>query len=166
MTHLTAVDILRVLIRERCRRSFVMPNFTPHGWFECDLWQVTKAGYGVEYEVKVSRSDFKADFEKQSWIYFEGRRHPRVKHHDLRDRLPHAPTRFFFVCPAGLLTLEEIPEWTGLIEIHKSERGYVSERLAKAAPKLHTVKVEPFAMERARLNAYYRYIQVAMSRPK
>lgn len=143
-----------------------MPNFTPCGWFECDLWEVTKNGYGVEYEVKVSRSDFKADFAKQSWVRVDGRRQPRVKHHDLRDRQPHAPSRYFFVCPAGLLTPEEMPAWTGLIEIHKSDRGYVSERLAKAAPKLHSVKVEPPVIERARLNAYHRYIQIALSRSK
>jgi hypothetical protein len=166
METITAVEILKRLIFKRSRRSFVMPNFTPCGWFECDLWEVTKPGYGVEYEVKVSRGDFFADASKQCWVRVDGKRQPRVKHYDLRDRLPHAPSRFYFVVPAGLVRLDEIPEWAGLIEIDRTDRGHVSERLAKAAPKLHGKKVDPSVIERAKVNAYYRYIQVALARAK
>lgn len=54
----------------------------------------------------------------------------------------------------------------GLIEVDRTDRGHVSERLAKAAPKLHGKKVDPSVIKRAKINAYYRYIQVALARAK
>lgn len=40
------------------------PNYTPDGWWECDVWAVTRAGYGIEYEIKLSVHDFRADKQK------------------------------------------------------------------------------------------------------
>lgn len=51
------------------RYQVVMPNYTPAGWWECDVWGVTKAGYGVEWEVKLTVSDFRKDAEKKHDAY-------------------------------------------------------------------------------------------------
>lgn len=45
-------------------RSFVIPNYTPSGWFESDIFELTKSGYFREYEIKMSLSDFRADAVK------------------------------------------------------------------------------------------------------
>ncbi len=41
------------------------PNRTWEKLHECDILKVTKAGYATEYEIKISKSDFKADFKKK-----------------------------------------------------------------------------------------------------
>ena len=73
MTNLNAWTIQKTLMRERFRRSFVLPNYTPHAWWESDVFEITAAGYFVEYEVKISVSDFKADAKKRDdgWCYDE-----------------------------------------------------------------------------------------------
>lgn len=42
----------------------IVPGYTPAGWWENDLFRLTKAGYWYEYEFKSSFRDFKKDFEK------------------------------------------------------------------------------------------------------
>jgi len=47
------------------RKNLIVPNvswgFNIH---ECDLLIVRKSGYAIEVEIKISKSDFKADFKK------------------------------------------------------------------------------------------------------
>ena len=61
----------------------VLPNFTPNGWFECDIWVLTKSGYGREYEIKLTVSDFKADAKKMfsgiGDLYINGKKQDTVE---------------------------------------------------------------------------------------
>ncbi len=41
------------------------PNRTYDELHECDILKVTLSGYATEYEIKISKSDFKADFKKK-----------------------------------------------------------------------------------------------------
>jgi hypothetical protein len=45
-------------------------NIYVHGW-EADHFSVTSTGYSYEIEIKVSRSDFKADFKKPKHLFFK-----------------------------------------------------------------------------------------------
>lgn len=86
-------------------------------YWECDLFIVTKSGYGVEFEIKLSRSDFKKDFTK------------KMKHDTLstgkcikefwggekKEITLDRPNRFYYVCPEGLIKPDEVPEYAGLI---------------------------------------------------
>lgn len=84
--------------------------------FECDFARITHAGYLYEYEIKVSRPDFLADFKKR-W----GR--GQTKHEMIqggRSPLKH----FSFVSPKGLLKPEDIPDLYGWYEIEKAENHY------------------------------------------
>lgn len=44
--------------------DLIIPNFYLNSPFEMDVCKITKAGIVYEYEIKISRSDFKNDFKK------------------------------------------------------------------------------------------------------
>lgn len=80
----------------------IFPNTYLNG-FEADIFHVTKAEYLYEYEVKVSRSDFFADFRKKNKVELikNGKR----------------ANYFTYIVPEGLIKKEEAPEYAGLIEV-------------------------------------------------
>jgi len=102
-------------------------NYHRSGYYESDILAITKSMLVTEVEVKVSRADFFADFKK------------KMKHYKLANRLINKnwiiPNRFYFACPEGLIKIEEIPEYAGLIYV-ASFNPYI----AKVAPILHREK--------------------------
>ena len=42
----------------------LVPNYAPGGWWENDVFRLTKAGFWHEYEIKTSMADFRKDFKK------------------------------------------------------------------------------------------------------
>jgi hypothetical protein len=125
------------------------------------MFAVTKAGHSIEFEIKISRSDFLKDREKQVVI---GRR-VRSKHDILADKeSTEGPRRFFYVAPKGMLKLDEIPAWAGLIEVVGLHRTPV---IVKAAPFRSKVdKVSNTVKEKIRRGMYWRYwhLRVALAR--
>lgn len=115
-------------------QQFIVPNINLFSW-ESDLISVTNAGFVYEYEIKLTRADFKKDFEKKS------------KHKVLQRILRPArgsPNYFSYVCPEGLLSIEEVPAYAGLIEIRPYNRWhshYWVKRVVKKAPRLHKEKL-------------------------
>ncbi len=151
---MTAHQIQRVLLRHRYRRNFCLPNYTPAGWFEADVWEVMKdSGLAVEYEVKVSRSDFLADREK----VLGGRAGACRKHEMLAAGHPAGPSRFYFVTPPGLLAVADLPSWAGLIEV-----AGTSERKVRPAPRLHREGVPAKTREHARGVCYWRFYSLLL----
>lgn len=134
------------------------PNYTPAKWWECDLWTVTRSGYAVEYEIKLSARDFRADRAKiqRRWNGVE------VTHHTKHERVGEAigPSRFFYVVPRDLVPAIEakLPEWAGLGVC--TERGgdprawYTEVRTAKV---LHRVKVPRREIVLAQRRMWFRY---------
>lgn len=94
--------------------------------FEMDVLSLNKQGYLTEFEVKVSKSDFKADKKKKfkSHWYESGNE-------------TMCPNRFYYVCPEGLISIEELPTYAGLI--YYSEQGLTTIR---KAPMLHKKQKE------------------------
>lgn len=93
--------------------------------WEQDIVSMNENDYITEFEIKVSHADFKRDALK------------RRKHDTYKDRVPgKCPNYFYFVCPDGLIQLDELPSFAGLAYITDGE--YV---IIKKAPKLHTVKM-------------------------
>ena len=84
----------------------VLPNFY-FGYHECDVFKVNQSDYVFEYEIKISRSDFFADFKKGG----EDNKHKKLL---CGDGL-YCPNRFFFVVPKGLVDASEVPDYAGLI---------------------------------------------------
>lgn len=148
-------------MNSRCR--VILPNYTPRGWHECDLWAVTRAGYAHEYEIKLSVSDFRADARKvegwrvrqegDGWVSL-----PSRKKHERLARGDHkGPTRFWYVVPNGLLKRPWLPAWAGLIEAENSSHGHLILRRQRKAPRLHNQKVAQPVLDHALTACYYRF---------
>ena len=158
---MTSHQIERRIVQDHFARATVMPRFTPGQWFECDVAEVTDAGYLVEYEIKLSKSDFKADARKAERVRYALRSTGpwgQTKHQRLAARDSKGPSRFYFVTPAGLLLPSQIPEWAGWMEATEIYHGRaVSLSVMKAAPRLHGEKADSRIVEQMRIAAYYRF---------
>lgn len=105
--------------------DIVIPNFYIDST-ECDLFKLTKSGMCVEYEIKISKSDFKADFEKRNLIGTN-------KHNIIEKGL--RVNRFFFVIPEKLLEYENIPKYCGIIVYNEKYDSMSVYRSAKILTK-------------------------------
>lgn len=164
-------DIINSIMIGRYARNFVVPNYTPKGWWECDVFELTRAGYFREYEVKVTRGDFFADSHKSKtdWDAYAKTRSERLaaggndvtlpsecvmnKHASVAKGLSKGPCQFWYVTPRDLVTVDEVPEWAGLIYITKN----YTELSIKAAPKLHNVKADTTIVAHAKGVCYWRF---------
>jgi hypothetical protein len=159
MSH-TAAHIEAELLRTRWFNDTCIPNFTPHQWFECDVAQFTAAGYLREYEIKVSRADFFVDAKKESEVLPRKYRAPVVmenKHALLAAGSTRGPVQFWFVVPQGLIRINEVPSWAGLIEISGKTGFRLSEHEALKAPRLHGEKIHAKTIKHADSCSYYRW---------
>lgn len=78
---------------------------------ESDIISVTKTGYLVEYEVKISRADFLADRKKTKWKTY-------------KFQYNKAPKHFYYLLPENTARLEELPSFAGLIEFTEENGIY------------------------------------------
>lgn len=163
---------------ERVRRNFCLPRYTPSRWWECDVFELTKAGFFREYEIKLTLADFKNDAKKSRdirgtdrkvvvegerlrWVCDQERKHDLLSKGDTRG-----PAEFFFVTPPDLIPREILPQWAGLIElVDLDEKRRPSVRwLAKtvvSAPRLHETKAAPALRADALGACYYRFHDLA-----
>ena len=103
-----------------------------HGW-ESDYLAFTKSDYIYEIEVKISRSDFKNDKKKvRKHQVLEGTYIPKGQSEKV-----YKPHYFYYAVPKGLITVDEVPEYAGLIYV--TEYGFPYE-VVKKAPQLHKEK--------------------------
>jgi len=168
--------------------EYIMPTATPPGWWECDIFSLTKAGYMNEFEIKVSRSDFKADWKKGLGPYtsakhrgfdmrkcrgrtgefkkeWEEASRPVLKHDLLAEKCTKGPTYFWFCTPDGLLKTEDIPEYAGHIVFPDVADGvspwtHACMNVAKKAPALHRDKFSEKRLKTLTYRIMYRYQQM------
>ena len=107
--------------------DIIIPNFYL-GKYEMDLFRLTPAGLITEYEIKVSRADYKADFCKEQTGC--GNKHA------LMTGGQCACNRFYFVVPKKMIRPEEVPPYAGLL-YYKGRRGF---DVVKNAPLIHKEK--------------------------
>ena len=116
-------------------RSIFCTNFQGMGFSECDVLRITESNIVYEYEIKTSRSDFKADFKKTykhkrlSNPTYKIERYLKWKQH------PSLPNYFTYVTPKNMVKISEIPSYAGLIYVDENEIEVI-----KKAPKLHSFK--------------------------
>lgn len=178
---MTAKSIQTALYLDRNKGArLICPNYTPADWFECDVFMVTKANLAVEYEIKISLADFRADATKVRDFYERRtdpaanhaerwRPTPRNKHDMLAARDPRGPSRFYYVFPAELnMSPEQMPEWAGMLTVRPIGHhrwGIVTER--KPAPQLHRRKVDEKITAHCQGVFYWRYWNLRMAlKPK
>lgn len=143
---------VRLFNEFRSGSTLIIPNYTPRGWFECDLFRVTKAGYGYEYEIKVTAADFRADRKK---IQPRSRRRPSEKKVDLLEARACPIRGFWYVMPIDLVPVEDVPPWAGLIWA-RWLTNWVSLKIVRKAPKLSEDRVDQRTIEHAREVCYWR----------
>lgn len=109
----------------------VIPNYFV-GRFEMDVFKLSRGGVLTEYEIKISRSDFFADFSKgkNKYSFIE----VPTKHKKME--IGSCPAnRFFYVTPKGLIKEDEVPKYAGLLEYESGSFNCI-----KVAPTLHKEK--------------------------
>lgn len=121
-----------------------------HTW-ESDFLALTKSGYLYEGEVKISKSDFKADFKKKDKHTLLRESYEKIEGVEGKLR----PHYFFYVVPENLITEDEVPEYAGLV--------YMTEHFpywkwVKQAPLLHK---EKFTDEELNLQEKFYYNMVS-----
>lgn len=122
---LTAQDIQKQICRMEVLR-FNLPCENVKNLFsdwEMDVLTINKNNYLTEYEVKISRSDFKADKKKRKWQWYESRIESMISNY------------FYYVCPADLIKEQDVPDFAGLIYVTAEGLEEV-----KKAPLLHREK--------------------------
>ena len=129
--------------------------------YECDLLKLTKAGFTYEYEVKISKSDLKADaLKKQKYIKEAGvwEINQLTKHESL---LAGKRVNYFsYIVPQGIVDVDEIPEWVGLIYVEKYEfegKSYVRLNNVRKPRRLSSDKATAEDIERLYNSIYYRF---------
>jgi hypothetical protein len=146
---LTESIVARLIMLDRHHRNFCLPRYTPIGWWECDVFELTPAGYFREYEIKLTVADFKADVAKSKVVGEVSRN----KHLEIRQ--PFGPRQFWYVVPDQMV--QEVPEWAGLITVQRSPSGRLYEQEVKRAPFLHQELADPKMVAHARSVCYWRF---------
>lgn len=144
-----------------------IPNYYV-GWHEADVWVIRDSGYQYEFEVKVSRADYLADFKNKP-----------QRHQKLADGTAVA-NKFYFAVPEGLIRPDEVPAYAGLYYFKENDwTGSNGKRmigttmtLVKEAKLLHKNKTQVSALARSfhfrkktlrekylKLKAEFEYIQ-------
>jgi len=89
------------------RQNVIVPNIS---WgvnlHECDLLIIRKSGYGIEVEIKISRSDLKADLKK---------------HHNHIDRANRISELYFAIPDYLKDSIEFIPEDAGILILERNK---------------------------------------------
>lgn len=125
------------------------------------LW--TKAGYIYEFEIKISRADYKNDFKHKADKHLlfsskiekpemlqqdlfanlqkrEQKKYPQITAEQVKRRCypenTKLPNYFYYAVPKGMIQVDEVPEYAGLIWI-EDEHLF---RIMKKAPCLHKEK--------------------------
>jgi len=112
--------------------------------WESDFFCTNREGWAFEFEVKISRADFKADLKKKKHeIFIKGTYQKQTtfdrenkKWNTAETEKKFIPNRFYYVVPEGMITKEEVPEYAGLIYINSCAN------IIKRAPFIHRRKLE------------------------
>ena len=103
---------------------------------ECDVISVSKSDYIYEYEIKISRADYKKDFIKEKHSQMIRENHTKIVKGEM---MYLSPNYFNFITPRGLISLEEVPEYAGLIYINDD----FTFEVIKKPLLLHKTKASP-----------------------
>lgn len=112
-----------------------MPNtFVKNSPWESDIITVTPSYYWSEFEIKISITDYKKDFEKRSIGINKHEAYLSKEKIISGQRIIPKPKYFRFVVPAGLLDDVEVPKKYGVFEY--GDFGYWKMRMKKRVSSL------------------------------
>lgn len=120
--------------------EIVVPNSEVFAW-ESDVISVVRSGFVHEFEIKITRADFKQDAKKERARLLCD---PVIKGY-WGDRTCSRPNYFWYVVPEGLITAEELPGYAGLIYAMEPVVGYhlyfSTTKEIKPAKRIHNEKI-------------------------
>lgn len=130
-------------------QKYVMENLYVFGW-ESDKLIETRSGLIYEFEIKISKADFKNDFKNKEDKHkvLKSKQYANLFEEYFSVRSDKKPNYFYYAVPEGMITVDEVPEYAGLIYILSEDAKadmngkYVFNRfyIVKNAPKLHSIK--------------------------
>lgn len=124
----TEAKIQNLLAEDFNKRSCVcVPNCGVFGWI-ADLIRVTPRLLTAEYEIKISRADFRADTKGGHKKF---RQLCLTEGESYRAAGRPVPNYFWYVAPPGIIPRDEIPTYAGLIEVTSCFQT------VRPAPRLH-----------------------------
>lgn len=135
-------------------KKYVIENLYVFSW-ESDKLIETRSGLIYEFEIKISKSDFKNDFKKKNkHVILEGKEdhvptfdglEPIYKEmYEKNYLVSHfkKPNYFYYAVPEGMINKEDVPDYAGLIYVMPDDGEFKFNylKLVKMAPKLHDTK--------------------------
>lgn len=144
-------SIQRAIARMRNPNMWVVNQYL-FRW-ESDFLEIRKTGLTAEYEIKLSRSDFKAEknkSEKFSILQNGYREHKTYRgingEHAVKQIAARRPNYFSYVVPEGLIDVAEVPSYAGLYYVKiftdYDNNEYVNIRQVKAPKRIHGEKYD------------------------
>lgn len=170
---MTERQVQDCLFRALAKTSqLALPNYTPSGWWECDFFSVSRAGYFSEHEIKLTKGDFLRDAEKRepyAWDRLGGRPAAKVpgagKHELLSKRSVRGPVHFWYCLPTDLVPLADIPPWAGVKWIH-GHSAFCKLTVAREAQRLHNEPLNASIISHARSVCFWRFWNERLSKGK
>lgn len=115
-------DVLSERFLSQSSKKYELFNLFVYSW-ESDYLCITKTGYIHEIEIKISREDFFNDFKHKD------EKHKLLKENNKDNNLPNY---FYYCVPKDLISIDEIPEYAGLIYVINEH--FIN--IVKPAPKI------------------------------
>ena len=144
---------IQYLLYKHHNRQRVIPNVhtEKYGGSEVDALYLTSTNRAFFYEIKCSKSDFKADAKKK--------RHQQFLNRD--ESMNVKPKYFYYVCHGFDINAEDVPSYAGLYVCNK----YGLE-LVKEAPLLWKAPLTTKNLEFLNKKIMYRYLDIKHKRGK
>ena len=134
--------------------------------FESDLLILRDSGTVIEYEVKLSVADYKADFKKQTRDHKHAKDSSLNKLYSGRDAISRhryllnkeGANMFYYVAPRHVFDEIQVPEWAGKIEARPSRyKNHAYTSILRQAKKLHKKKADDKLEHKILRSIYYKY---------
>lgn len=134
--NVTEANILKILNRNFLSNpKYLMNNLHVYNW-ESDYLAITTSLYAYEIEVKISHADFFADFKKTSkHLVLSG----SSDNKGVPDYKKGCPNYFWYACPPGIISENEVPLYAGLIYVNLDNKRY---NVIRQAPRIHKEKFD------------------------
>lgn len=135
--------------------------------FESDLLILRNTGTVVEYEIKLSVSDFKNGLKKKAFLHGSDKRKTVKQTHYLQKPISrykylksgYGANMFYYVMPAEVAEKVEIPEWAGLIHARPWRKKQCILSVMKKPKYLHRKDPHPDLKEKLLIACYYKFWQ-------
>lgn len=163
MNEYQAQNELAAFTRAR-NHEWTIPNVHLYSW-ESDLLSVTRAGLIHDFEIKVTRADFRRELKQyetgNDYVNCKRRRHVAMT-----NGASKCPNYFWFAYPAGMIGVEDVPDFAGAIEVSDSPKKILYPIVRREAPRLHGNKLTDRQRDYIVRGLAYRYWDMRRQRDR